>query len=365
MQVTRRDFIVHSGALAGAAKLVDGGLAPVSLPGSPERLSPVLPPRAGTAKAFHMKCVACGLCISACPNKVLRPATAWSRFMQPEQGFERGWCRPECTRCGEVCPSGALKPLTVEEKRLTRVGHAVWHKDRCLAATEGVNCDACARHCPEKAIVRIPLDPEKPDGVKVPVIDSLKCRGCGACEHLCPVRLMPAMTVKGFAETRTVRPMGDDDILAEARRLVASGKRAVVLIRGGVIAGGGKGKGVRPLLDLVDRYPADVKGGWIVDKVIGRAAAAVCVAAGVVRVDAETLADDAKAFLEKHGIVCSCVTPVPAILNADRTGPCPLEAAVAGMDDPAAMAKAVRAKVRELQKSAPSAQKDDGAKGKK
>ena len=110
--------------------------------------------------------------------------------------FERGYCRPECTRCSEVCPAGAIKPISREEKTNIHVGHAVWIKDNCVVLTDGVSCGNCARHCPTGAIQMV--DYEDPNGtVQVPAVDENKCIGCGACEHLCPARPFSAIYVEG------------------------------------------------------------------------------------------------------------------------------------------------------------------------
>ena len=199
----RRGFIVAAGsaaahALSGDEKTVDGGFADISWPGSPQRTCPVLPPGSGGADRLGRTCVGCQLCVAQCPNGVLRPSKGAGRMFLPEMGFERGYCRPECTTCGDVCPAGAIRRFTPEEKRNIHVGHAVWSKDRCLAATEGVTCTACQRHCPVNAIVLEPLDSSDKASPKVPVVDEARCIGCGACEHLCPARPMPAMTVEGL-----------------------------------------------------------------------------------------------------------------------------------------------------------------------
>ena len=188
-EMTRRGFLVSgvaAAAIGGAAN--DGGLAPVSLPGIPERSVPVLPAGAGSLKAFRAKCVGCQLCVKACPEKVLRPSRSLKRFLLPEMGFEYGYCRPACSRCAEVCPTGAIAPISRGEKVRTHVGHAMFHVDRCIAARHKVTCTACERHCPVKAITLV-------NGV--PVLDSVSCIGCGACENLCPARPIPAMTVDG------------------------------------------------------------------------------------------------------------------------------------------------------------------------
>ena len=115
--------------------------------------------------------------------------------MQPEMSFELGYCRPECTRCSEVCPTGAIEKITKEEKTSIRAGHAVWIKANCLPVNDGVKCGNCASHCPSGAITMVKL-PENPS-VEVPAVDSERCLGCGACEHLCPARPFAAIYVEG------------------------------------------------------------------------------------------------------------------------------------------------------------------------
>lgn len=232
MNVSRRSFFgtlaAGTGGLAvGAEKVFDGGMAAVTEPGVPRRTNrdgspaPLVPPGAGSWRNFRARCVGCQLCVAACPNKVLRPSGG-RLAPTPEMGFEKGWCRSECTRCGEVCPTGAIRRLTREEKRDVHVGHAIWHKDACLAAQKGERCTLCVRHCPAKAIVQVKLRPDDPKSPLVPAIDKRKCIGCGACEHFCPARPMPGITVKGFAEHREVRPMTQAEAVAEARRCLAS-----------------------------------------------------------------------------------------------------------------------------------------------
>ena len=359
VEVNRRGFLVAAGLAAGGAfaedgddKVVDGGLVTVSPPGVPERKSPVLPPGAVGIDNFARKCVGCQLCVQQCPNHVLRSARGGTRALQPEMGFEVGYCRPECTTCGEVCPTGAIRPVTVERKRNIHLGHAVWHGDRCLAAAEGVTCDACVRHCPVKALHLVAVDPKDKSAPKVPVIDKLVCIGCGACEHLCPARPLPAMTVKGFETHREVKPMGDEDVLMEARRLFDANRAAVVLVRGGIICASENGRGLSPLLDLCDRDPKSVKDGWVVDKVIGKAAAAICVSFGVKRVHASLMCEPAQALLKEHGVAFSCDKLVPQILNRDKSGLCPLEASVKDLVEIPAMIKAIRAKLRQLRAAA-------------
>ena len=223
--ISRRGFIATGGALA-ADKVFDGGFAPVSEPGIPERRFPLVPPGAASFRNFTTRCVGCQLCVANCPTKVLRPSTEFKRFMQPEMGFDHGYCRPECVKCSEVCPTGAIKRIVPHDKKGIRIGHAIWHKDRCIAATEGVTCNVCERHCPAHAIVLVK---------GLPVVDKEKCIGCGACENLCPARPMPGMTLKGFEVHHVYKPMTAADARAEADRLVAQGLADSVEIRDGVI----------------------------------------------------------------------------------------------------------------------------------
>ncbi len=116
--------------------------------------------------------------------------------MQPEISYERGYCRPECTRCSEVCPAGAIKQIDTAEKSAIQIGQAVFVKENCVVNTDGVSCGNCARHCPTGAIHMIPKDGSS-DALATPVIDTEICIGCGACEYLCPARPFSAIYVEG------------------------------------------------------------------------------------------------------------------------------------------------------------------------
>lgn len=358
--MNRRTFIGASAAASAAAfaaedKTVDGGLAEVTMPGSPERPHPLVPAGSGSFDSFSRKCVGCQLCVEACPHRVLRPSKDLKRFSQPEMGFEYGWCRPGCTKCGEVCPAGAIRKISVGEKRNTHIGHVIWHKERCLAAEEGVECSACERHCPVKAIVRMPINPSDPSSPKVPMIDKAVCIGCGACEHFCPARPLPAMTLKGFAVHRTVRPMSDDDAIAEARSLIAKGACTLVIVQDGVFARREKGRGAPSLLSLLDYAPDKLKGTWLINKTVGRAAAAIALSGGVKRVHALLASEGAVELLKNGGVQVTAEKTVPVILNEKQDGPCPLEDAVKDINDIKAMLKAVRKRIAQLRASSDKA----------
>lgn len=203
VDTARRSFITATAVMAATSvvkaqeKKVDGGLAVIEDKEVPERATPIVPPGAWSARHFAQHCTACQLCVAECPNDVLRPSTDLRTLMQPEMSYERGYCRPECTRCSEVCPAGAIKPITRAEKSSTRIGHAVWVKKNCLPLTDGVDCGNCARHCPSGAILMVPSDAEDERSVKIPVVNAERCIGCGACENLCPARPFSAIYVEG------------------------------------------------------------------------------------------------------------------------------------------------------------------------
>ena len=180
-------------ALKAQDKKVDGGFAEILPKQRLDRETPITPPGSKSVKDFYRHCTACQLCISACPNKVLRPSTGLDHLMQPEMGYEDGYCRPECTKCSELCPSGALVRITAEEKTQYHIGTASVDRSLCVAE-KGTKCGNCARHCPVGAISMVK---NEETGLRVPVVNEERCIGCGACENLCPARPVSAITVNG------------------------------------------------------------------------------------------------------------------------------------------------------------------------
>lgn len=203
----RRKFLATTAAVGTATILqaeeakVDGGLAVIEDKQIPIRNMAIKPAGALSQKHFAQHCTSCQLCVAECPNGVLRPSKDIANFMQPEMSFENGYCRPECVRCSEVCPAGAIKKIDVAEKSAIHFGMAVVHHKNCLPIAEGVSCGNCARHCPTNAITMVPLnpndDPELAMSLKKPVVNTDKCIGCGACENLCPSRPFSAIHVEG------------------------------------------------------------------------------------------------------------------------------------------------------------------------
>ena len=207
---SRRAFLTLTGVLAGSALLkaqemkVDGGLAIIEEKKIPKRATPITPPGSLSASHLAQHCTACQLCISSCPNQVLRPSGKLMTFMQPEMSYERGYCRPECAKCAEVCPTDAIRLTSLAEKSGIQIGHAVWVKDNCIVLTDGVSCGNCARHCPVGAIQMVASDPDVADSPRIPVVNTERCIGCGACENLCPARPFSAIYVEGHQKHRII-----------------------------------------------------------------------------------------------------------------------------------------------------------------
>lgn len=207
---SRRQFIAVTAAAAATSavkaqeKTVDGGLAVIEDKKIPRRATRIAPPGAVSLRNLQRHCTACQLCVSACPNGVLRPSVEIDSFMQPESSYERGYCRPECTKCSEVCPTGAIIKIDRAEKSAIQIGHAVWVKENCIPLVDGVECGNCARHCPVGAILMVASDPDNPDSPKIPVVNEAICIGCGACENLCPSRPFSAIYVEGHKVHRII-----------------------------------------------------------------------------------------------------------------------------------------------------------------
>ena len=201
---SKRAFLAGALMVGTAATLkaqdtkLEGSLAAIIDKKAPQRSERLTPPGSGSLKNFYSHCTACQLCVSTCPNGVLKPSTDLEHLLQPEMGYEKGYCRPECTACSQVCPAGAILPITPEEKTTIHIGHATVDYDLCVVNRDGVECGNCSRHCPAGAIVMVSKDPSDPDSPKIPSVLEDKCIGCGACENLCPSRPFSAIHVDGL-----------------------------------------------------------------------------------------------------------------------------------------------------------------------
>ncbi len=203
----RRRFLIGlaTGALGLNALKAKAALPPQFRPNRPttipeNRTSPASPPGSVSIEQFTSRCTACHLCVSACPSRVLVPSLfdyGYFNIMQPQMDFNSAHCNFDCTICSEICPTGAILPLTKNQKQRTQIGKAHFIKKNCVVFTDNTNCGACSEHCPTKAVHMVPY--QNVDGRKlvIPEVDQKICVGCGGCEHACPTKPYKAIYVDG------------------------------------------------------------------------------------------------------------------------------------------------------------------------
>jgi len=177
------------------------------LPGVPDdaRVRTVAtPPGSWSRQNLNEKCNGCQLCIEKCPTKVLSPAVRQygaDGIMQPVMDFSHGFCDFECTLCGQICPTGAISPLSVDDKQSVLIGIAVVSRTLCQE-----ECSICHDICPASAIKMKEDYLNKitdADGNvhfrKYPQIESSLCVGCGLCQFKCPTTPVSAIHVEGYS----------------------------------------------------------------------------------------------------------------------------------------------------------------------
>jgi ferredoxin len=114
-------------------------------------------------------------------------------IFQPVMDYRTGFCDYQCNVCSQVCPTGAIKPVTLERKRQIQIGEVRFIRDRCIVFSEGTACGACAEMCPTHAVHMIPYK----GLLTQPETDITLCIGCGNCEYACPVEGKKAIYVTG------------------------------------------------------------------------------------------------------------------------------------------------------------------------
>ena len=199
VDTSRRKMLATTAAVGTAMAVkaqevkMDGGLAVIEDRQAPDRKTAIKPAGSRCHTNFNKHCTACQLCVSECPSRILKPSTSLQTLMQPEIDFENGYCRIDCNRCSQVCPTGAIQKIDIEDKTNIRIGHAVWISQNCLLS-EGEACGLCQRNCPTEAILMVD---DLSTGHKSISVNESKCIGCGKCEHLCPSRPLGAIYVEG------------------------------------------------------------------------------------------------------------------------------------------------------------------------
>jgi len=176
----------------------------------------IRPPGSIPEKDFLTLCQRCGLCMKACPTDVINPAlteAGMAGFWTPSLIMIQGYCEYTCTLCGSVCPTQAIRRISVKEKieAPVRIGSAYIVRGRCLPWSGNGPCIVCEEHCPTspKAIRLYEGWMPGPDGkyvdVKLPYVNLKDCVGCGICEYKCPVKGRPAIRVIAAGESRSTR----------------------------------------------------------------------------------------------------------------------------------------------------------------
>jgi ferredoxin len=194
---SRRTFLLTSGAVVTSLAYASANKA---LPGKKDAIllrKPIMPPGAKNIEHFNTNCTGCQLCVTKCPMNVLKPSVLQygiSGIMQPHLLFSTHvFCTYDCNICCNVCPTSALQPLAIEDKKLAQIGIAIFRKDMCVVYTDETDCGACSEHCPTQAVHMIPYK----NGLTIPEVTEDICIGCGGCESICPVRPHVAIYVEG------------------------------------------------------------------------------------------------------------------------------------------------------------------------
>lgn len=189
---SRRAFLGATAAgVALAAVQYSGTHSLLRIPAHGALWSPELvrPPAALPEPDFLDRCIRCGECMKVCPTNGLQPtwlAAGPEGMFSPVLTPRRGPCETDCNACGQVCPTGAIQPLPLKEKHWAKVGTALVHRERCLAWAENRRCVVCQEVCPYGSVNLVQVDGA---AVPVPVVNALRCFGCGFCEQHCPTRV--------------------------------------------------------------------------------------------------------------------------------------------------------------------------------
>jgi MauM/NapG family ferredoxin protein len=162
----------------------------------------IRPPGSLPEPEFLTRCVRCGECMKACPTNTLQPI--WLKaglegIFSPVLIPRLAACAVDCTACGSVCPTGAIRELPLVEKNHAKLGTAWIAREYCLAWERDQKCLVCDEMCPYKAISLKSVPGRKN---AVPFVSANKCAGCGWCESKCPVEGTSAIRVSIVGEIR-------------------------------------------------------------------------------------------------------------------------------------------------------------------
>jgi ferredoxin-type protein NapF len=191
---TRLGFVARRALLVGIAGTGMGLLAERAGAARGDK-APLRPPGAIQENRFAGLCLRCGSCIRACPSQILHAdlgQAGIAGLLAPVLRYGKKYCLENCRACTQVCPSGALKELDLEQKRRYVIGEALVDGSICWVPLGRKDCNACVHACPFGAI-QMYWDEEK--YIAYPLVATEKCNGCGACEVACPTGEIKAIRV--------------------------------------------------------------------------------------------------------------------------------------------------------------------------
>ena len=173
----------------------------------------IRPPGAINEKEFIQRCIRCGNCMKACITNVLQPSvleSGLSGVWTPRLMMDLNYCEYNCKLCTEVCPTGAIEKLTIENKRNFKIGRAQIDKNICVAWSGTSECIVCEEQCPipDKAITLEKKQLPNKKIIDVPVVNDKLCIGCGSCQYMCPTSPKKAIIVKNLEsiQSRAIPP---------------------------------------------------------------------------------------------------------------------------------------------------------------
>jgi MauM/NapG family ferredoxin protein len=194
--LSRRGFLYAVSAGAGLGFLI----RETPLTAQQGKLPLIRPPGALPEADFLATCIRCGECMKSCLTNTLQPSlwqSGLAGLWTPRAEFRLAACEQECNVCGKVCPTQAIRPLSLPEKTHAKLGTAVLKKELCLVWAQDRLCLICDEICPYDAIVFRTVE-----GSRRPVVVAARCNGCGYCEQRCPVEGESAIVVSRLGELR-------------------------------------------------------------------------------------------------------------------------------------------------------------------